>query len=96
MSTTTTTTAASRFKLGTLRRTHMYEDVQGHNQLAFLFFLAMSLLAHCVLAYVLFALFLALWLAGLRIANEKLFFKLSGLAVLITVVSLYFHGPFSH
>ncbi|TDN39843.1 hypothetical protein E4631_23305 [Hymenobacter sp. UV11] len=86
----------SRFKFGILRKAHLYEDVQGHNVPAILFFLSMSILAHCFLAYVLFAGFVAVWIAGVRIASEKRFLLLSALMWFAAFASLWLHGPLGH
>lgn len=89
-------TLPSRFKFGILRKAHLYEDVQGHNLLAILGFLAMSIVTHSFLAYALFVGFLAVWVAGIRFTNEKRFLLLSAVMWFAAVASLCLQGLLAH
>jgi hypothetical protein len=71
------TTTATSFKFGVLRKSHMREDVQHHYQRLALAFLLTSLLTHNLTCYVLCAGFAAVWLAGLKLASDQTFLRLS-------------------
>ena len=96
MSTPLAAALPTRFKWGILRKNHLYEDVQSHNVLAVIAFLTMSILAHCLLTYVLFAGFVAVWIAGVRIPDEKRFLLLSVAMWFVAAFSLWLHGPLPH
>lgn len=72
------------FKLGVLRKSHLFEDTQSHNLLLALGFLLTGLISHNLTCYILFMGFAAVWVAGIRLADEKTFYRLSGAMAVFT------------
>ncbi|MDF7815565.1 MULTISPECIES: hypothetical protein [Hymenobacter] len=73
----------TQFKFGVIRKEHLFTDLQGHNLLAALFFLVLSLVVHSLPAYALFMGFGGVWMAGI-FANREVFYFLNTVLVLTT------------